>query len=26
LLKLSKTIDGDVRAGRLLKTEDVFGG
>ena len=25
LLKLSKTIDGDVRAGRLLKTEDVFG-
>ena len=25
LLKLSKTIDADVRAGRLLKTEDVFG-
>lgn len=25
LLKLSKTIDGDVRTGRLLKTEDVFG-
>ncbi len=25
LLKLSKTIDGDVRAGRLLKTEEVFG-
>jgi len=26
LLRVSKTIDGDVRAGRLLKTEDVFGG
>jgi len=25
LLKLSKTIDDDVRAGRLLKTADVFG-
>ena len=25
LLRVSKTIDGDVRAGRLLKTEDVFG-
>lgn len=25
LLKLSKTIDSDVRAGRLLKTADVFG-
>jgi prevent-host-death family protein len=25
LLKLSKTVDDDVRAGRLLKTADVFG-
>jgi K+-sensing histidine kinase KdpD len=25
LLKLSKTINADVRAGRLLKTADVFG-
>ncbi|MGD0404716.1 MAG: hypothetical protein ABSB66_16150 [Candidatus Acidiferrales bacterium] len=25
LLKLSKTIDDDVRTGRLLKTADVFG-
>jgi len=25
LLKLSKTIDSDVRGGRLLKTADVFG-
>jgi len=25
LLKLSKTIDDDVRAGRLLETADVFG-
>jgi K+-sensing histidine kinase KdpD len=25
LLELSKTIDDDVRAGRLLKTADVFG-
>jgi hypothetical protein len=25
LLKLSKTIDADVRAGRLLRTAEVFG-